>query len=297
MHLTIRRHLIPTVLLGTALAGGLLVAPAATAGPAVSIRKISNTKVAYGKKATIRPLVRAAARTRVTSKRLTVRKGSKVVARNRTSVRLRAGKYKVTTQVRFRVRSSKVVRSRVTKNVLAVPAYTSTPVSCLASNVRVDMGTTLDLACTSRAFDGVHRFFDVTPFVGDEIDAWNAQWSHLAGIAPAPAEGDMLALTLTPAFDLYQRRTVTVRRTVTRWSGIKSTRRTQPLKVTERPRPKRTSPYPSGECPDWAPIKGNGDSMIYHVPGGRWYDVTIAEDCFATEGAARAAGYRASRNG
>ena len=35
--------------------------------------------------------------------------------------------------------------------------------------------------------------------------------------------------------------------------------------------------------------------MIYHVPGGEFYDRTNPEKCFATEAAARAAGYRASK--
>lgn len=48
-------------------------------------------------------------------------------------------------------------------------------------------------------------------------------------------------------------------------------------------------------CPSWAPIKGNASSMIYHVPGGQFYNVTIPEACFSTEAAAKAAGYRKSK--
>ncbi|WP_449569596.1 cell wall-binding repeat-containing protein [Microbacterium sp. MC2] len=58
--------------------------------------------------------------------------------------------------------------------------------------------------------------------------------------------------------------------------------------------PTRTSPT-SKTCPSWAPIKGNANSMIYHLPSGRYYDRTVPEDCFRTESAARAAGYRASK--
>ena len=47
-------------------------------------------------------------------------------------------------------------------------------------------------------------------------------------------------------------------------------------------------------CPDSKPIKGNRDSMIYHVPGGKFYDKTNPEECFATEGEAQTAGYRRS---
>ncbi len=56
--------------------------------------------------------------------------------------------------------------------------------------------------------------------------------------------------------------------------------------------------YPSaGVCPPTNPIKGNrGDKeWIYHVPGGASYAKTNPEECFSTESAARAAGYRAAK--
>jgi endonuclease YncB( thermonuclease family) len=56
-----------------------------------------------------------------------------------------------------------------------------------------------------------------------------------------------------------------------------------------------TAPIGDGECPPSAPIKGNADSMIYHRPGQRYYDITKAEVCFATAAQAEAAGYRAAQ--
>jgi trigger factor len=53
----------------------------------------------------------------------------------------------------------------------------------------------------------------------------------------------------------------------------------------------------SRDCPDGFSIKGNASSQIYHLPGGRSYDQTIPEVCFATEEDAVAAGYRASKAG
>lgn len=61
------------------------------------------------------------------------------------------------------------------------------------------------------------------------------------------------------------------------------------------PRPDRTKPIDGWTCPDWAPIKGNASSMIYHVPGGAFYERTNPEECFADEGAAQRAGYRKSK--
>lgn len=59
--------------------------------------------------------------------------------------------------------------------------------------------------------------------------------------------------------------------------------------------PTRTAPSSASSCPSWAPIKGNGQSMIYHLPHNQSYKVTLPEDCFRTEAAAKKAGYRAAK--
>ncbi|MGE0881374.1 MAG: 50S ribosomal protein L22 [Acidimicrobiia bacterium] len=51
------------------------------------------------------------------------------------------------------------------------------------------------------------------------------------------------------------------------------------------------SPSPDGSVPEGYPIKGNADSMLYHLPEGRYYSQTKAEVYFATEEAAQAAGF------
>jgi large subunit ribosomal protein L17 len=47
------------------------------------------------------------------------------------------------------------------------------------------------------------------------------------------------------------------------------------------------------EAPAGFPIKGNADSMLYHVPGSSHYGQTVAEVWFASEEAAEAAGFAA----
>ena len=66
---------------------------------------------------------------------------------------------------------------------------------------------------------------------------------------------------------------------------------------------RRSSRTTCPRAPSWAPedgsvpegyeIKGNANSMKYHVPGGRYYDITIAEVFFDTAEHAEAAGYEA----
>jgi hypothetical protein len=51
-----------------------------------------------------------------------------------------------------------------------------------------------------------------------------------------------------------------------------------------------------GACPSGYPIKGNSNSRIYHVPGGRFYDRTVPERCYASAAAAEADGYRAAKS-
>ena len=50
-----------------------------------------------------------------------------------------------------------------------------------------------------------------------------------------------------------------------------------------------------GECPDGYPIKANDNSRIFHVPGGRFYNRTAAERCYATAEDAVADGYRPAK--
>lgn len=53
----LRRYVILVVTLCAALLGGLVTAPTVSAASPVTIKKIPNKKVAYGKKATIKPSV------------------------------------------------------------------------------------------------------------------------------------------------------------------------------------------------------------------------------------------------
>jgi hypothetical protein len=51
-----------------------------------------------------------------------------------------------------------------------------------------------------------------------------------------------------------------------------------------------------GACPVSHPIKANDNSGIFHLPGGRFYDRTGAERCYARAEDAEADGYRAAKS-
>jgi len=55
-------------------------------------------------------------------------------------------------------------------------------------------------------------------------------------------------------------------------------------------------PLDDGACPEGYPIKANDNSGIYHVPGGRFYERTGAERCYARAEDAEADGYRAAKS-
>lgn len=50
-----------------------------------------------------------------------------------------------------------------------------------------------------------------------------------------------------------------------------------------------------GSAPSGHPVKVKASSGIFHVPGGRFYDRTHADRCYATTDAAEADGYRRSK--
>ena len=52
------------------------------------------------------------------------------------------------------------------------------------------------------------------------------------------------------------------------------------------------APLESGESPEGFSIKGNKNSMKYHVPGSRWYSGTTAEIWFDSPANAEAAGFQ-----
>lgn len=113
------------------------------------------------------------------------------------------------------------------------------------------------------------------------------QW-YMNGRAISRATGS--SLVVTPAMVKAR---ITVRVTGTK-SGYISAARTS-ARTAAVVYPGRTTPISTWNCPAWAPIKGNAQSMIYHVRGGASYAKTKPEACFSTESAAVKAGYRKSK--
>ncbi|WP_460796706.1 sunset domain-containing protein [Microbacterium sp. GXF0217] len=136
-----------------------------------------------------------------------------------------------------------------------------------------------------------------TPAVGTNLTAvagtWTAgtvltyQW-YANGAAISKATGSTLALSAA-----LVGKTITVKVTGSKPGYATATKASSATGKVYYPN--RTTPASEWNCPSWAPIKGNANSGIYHVPGGRYYEKTKPEECFRTEAAAVAAGYRKSK--
>jgi hypothetical protein len=281
----------------TAAPAGTVVA-AAKGAPKVTIKKITTKTAPYGKKATVKPGVTTSGRVSVSSKTVTVKKSGKTVAKNKKSVKLRPGTYRVTSKVKFRTYTTRSTTRTVTKKKVGAPAYEDVNVRCTASKV-VDEGWYwwLEASCTSSKFDGTRKI--ALNLWDDGSEYWGIQ-DNLDDITTTsvPVQGRSFSAVLNPGVDLKKSYSVKETTTTKVWSKVKTKSRSQTLVVKQGKRPSRTTP--SGwDCPSWAPIKGNRGSYdwIYHVPGGRYYEATNPEECFTTASAARDAGYRASRNG
>jgi hypothetical protein len=79
---------------------------------------------------TIKPKVTVKGQAKVSSKKLTVKKGNKTLAKNKSSVKLGKGTYKLTTTVKYRTYTTGTVTTQV-----VAPGATAA-VTCTATNVR-----------------------------------------------------------------------------------------------------------------------------------------------------------------
>jgi hypothetical protein len=55
-------------------------------------------------------------------------------------------------------------------------------------------------------------------------------------------------------------------------------------------------PLDDGSCPRGYPLKAKESSGIFHVPGGRFYERTNPDRCYANAADAEADGYRRSKS-
>lgn len=117
-----------------------LVAPAAKKSAPLTVKKIPNKTVKAGRKATVKPNVAKAKSTKIMSSRLTVKRGNKTLAKNKASLRLAVGTYKVTTTVKFKAKGKKGIKVASLSQTLKVKQ---------ASSKRPSVAPNADFSCPS----------------------------------------------------------------------------------------------------------------------------------------------------
>lgn len=272
-----------------------LVLPAAVAGKRITVR-------VTGKKASYFPTsvtsVATAAVVRPLTAPVPAITGTATVG---LTLKVKTGTWTAGTRLTYQWYINGVAVAKATAASFKIPAAAAVkPITVVVTGSKAGYATAAKRSKATAAVKGVlsapvPRITGST-IVGSKLTAvpytWTSgtkltyQW-YRNGKAISRATGSTLVVTAA-----LVKGSITVRVTGTKSGYITAARTSGKTAVVSYPA--RTKPI-SKTCPAWAPIKGNANSMIYHVPTGRSYKVTIPEDCFSTESAAVKAGYRKAK--
>ena len=219
---------------------------------AVQINKISNKTVASAKAtAKLAPSVTTGKNVSVSSKLITVKQGSKTRAKNKTSFKAKAGTYKVTTSVKYKVKtvskktvaaanntstkfksSCTVAYSGTEKMDAASAKYLGLPTSLVGLQV-----TVLETLCTSASFDQkIGDLIFYVPVNAASIKVKQDGAFYLSGAFTPATEAVISPKKGAKANFTAQGLGETLTKTTTTWSKTKTLSKTQTVKVSVRKR-------------------------------------------------------------
>ena len=227
------RRIVATVATSALILAGAAVA-AAPAGaadvkPTVTIGKIAKKSVVKGKKATVKPVVKAKGNVKILSTTVTVTKAGKAVAKNKKSAKLGTGVYKVKTTVTYKTWTTKTTTKKVTVPLTDGAA----PMMCKASDVEkikpVEMLTHMaDVACTDPKTKGTVKFSNVLFGYDEQNGAWIGGDTRGNGIALE----DLMRTTSQESYVIpVDSLKVTVKTKTKVWSKIKTKKSVQTVKI------------------------------------------------------------------
>ena len=199
------------------------------------------------------------------------------------------------------LRNGKAIKKATKSQYKLVAADVKKTISLRVTGKKTGHETAVRVSSGKKVFDGIvakkPKIVGIAMY-GKRLTAKASGWGPTGvklqyqwrrdGIAVAGATGSSYKLR---AADVGHRITVSV---VGKLSHVPT--RTKTSKATNVVSyPTHANPVSKYRCPVWAPIKGNANSGIFHVPGQRFYNATQPEDCFRTEAAARKWGYRKAK--
>lgn len=257
----------------------------------VTITKLTNKKVAYGKKATYKPAVKTTGKIKVTSKTLTVKQGTKTLYKNKSSVALKAGTYKITSTVKYKVGTVKSTTTKYWAAGTETYLADNTDVSCTYTKWKEDSEGWVEWEALCTDVAGTNYLTSGDYWDGDfwDYESWVDTTSSSKYAVGGTWKGTLEA-------DQYVDKAIQKSKTTstTTYGATKTKTLTQTIKVTQGAKPNWVWGTGGYNCPAGYPVKGN-QSGIYHVKGGAFYSRTKPEQCFTSAAAAKAAGYRASK--
>lgn len=209
-----------------------------TKATSLKISKIGNKTVA-SKKSTVKfaPKVTAGKNVKVLSKKLTIKKNGKTLAKNVSSFKAKTGTYKVTSTVKYKTKSKvKKVVTNGSKNTKKVKmkckiVSTETYFDFVVDDLE-DFPLDLEffsMECTGNDFDGKYKANAAYVYPTDVSELFGIEmlWGESFPTEPVffPYEGKTFNITAVPKDGkLYK--------TTTKWSGEKSLKKTETVKVT-----------------------------------------------------------------
>lgn len=213
-----------------AIAVGLTVVGAAPAQAAaqVTIKKIGTKTAPYKSKVKLTPQVKTSGDVFTTSETLTVKKGKKTVAKNKKSVKLKPGKYKVSTTVKYQTITDSTRETVVIPVGGTITNDFSADITlgmCDVTSYRSD--TDFDFACD--VLGGNHTRVN---FTDDDIIAYRAGWD----VTKVRSNYIWLSAVRAPV-------NITRSEVVTTYGPSKTKTRTQSLKVKAGRKPPSCATY------------------------------------------------------
>ena len=264
----------------------VVVAPTAlsaeTAGVA-SIQTIHNKVVRVGGTRTVKPVVTTSGAVKVSAKTLTVKQGSRTLAKNKSSVKLKAGSYSVTTTVRYRTYTEADGKKVYSVEKTATKTQKLKIVS--AVDFKTIAGKTAPYGGKATIKPNVSLASGVKK-ISTTLTVKQGSKTVATNKTSVKLKAGSYSVTTKASYRIL---------TASGWTKTYTSTKTQKLTIKAGKRPSSTAPNADFSCPSWAPIKGNASSGIYHVPSGAFYDRTNPEECFVSESAAIKAGYRKSK--